>query len=299
LPNADRVWYELHFLVPREWEEIVSTWLVEYTARGVACFPQGALTEVVAYCAAASETDTLRTLICGRWEQFCAADGLRVPLQVHADSVSEQDWAESWKAHFHATRVGRRLVVKPSWEQWPPPDQPEVARPDDLLLEIDPQMAFGTGIHATTQLCLEALEQHLRTQERVADVGTGSGILAIAAVRLGAREVEAWEMDPVAVPVAAENLQRNAVSEVCILCEGDALEGLSGVFDLLLANVHTAFLLQIIPRLPGLLTPEGRAILSGTTETSAQTVTEALAAAGLELVEKRSRGEWLALIARR
>ena len=298
VPTEPRVWHEIHFLVPREWEELLSAWAVEYTGRGVACFPQGALTDVVAYCAAASEVDTLCTIIGARWEQFCAAEGLRLPLQMREQTVSEQDWANAWKAHFHPVRLGR-FVVKPTWETWPPAAQPDAAHPDALLIELDPQMAFGTGTHATTQMCLEGLEAHLRPGDRVVDLGSGSGILSIGAALLGSGPVEAWEVDPVACPVAVENFARNGVAETCTVHEGDALATLAGPFDLVVANVHTEFLLKVVPRLAEVLAPGGRAVLSGTTESGGGAVMEALRSAGLEILERHNRGEWIALIARK
>jgi ribosomal protein L11 methyltransferase len=299
MSSEGRVWHEIHFLVPRDGEELLSTWVVEYSGRGVACFPQGALTDVVAYCAAASEVNMLRTVINARWEEFCAVDGLYAPLQVREDTVSEEDWANSWKAHFHPVRIGRRFVVKPTWETWPPADQPAAARPDDLIIELDPQMAFGTGTHATTQMCLEGLEDHLCPGDRVADLGCGSGLLSIGAALLGSGPVEAWEVDPVATPVAVENCVRNGVAAICTVHEGDALATLEGPFDVVVANVHTEFLLHVVPRLAEVLAPGGRAVLSGTTESGGGAVIAALEAAGLELLAQNHRGEWLALIAKK
>ncbi|MFN8458949.1 MAG: 50S ribosomal protein L11 methyltransferase [Anaerolineae bacterium] len=112
------------------------------------------------------------------------------------------DWAESWKQHFHPARIGRRFVIKPSWRDYP-------AAADDLILEIDPGLAFGSGLHPTTQLCLQILEDMLPGGKTVFDVGTGSGILALAALRLGATQVRAVDIDDVAVRVARENFERN------------------------------------------------------------------------------------------
>ena len=119
-------------------------------------------------------------------------------------TVVEEEWANAWKEHFHVTRIGQRLVVKPSWREYTP-------QADDIVLELDPGMAFGTGLHPTTQMCLLALEKYVRGGERVLDLGTGSGILAIAAVKLGAAACLATDIDPVAVEAARANVAANGV----------------------------------------------------------------------------------------
>jgi ribosomal protein L11 methyltransferase len=292
----DRFWYQLRFRIPREWEELLSGWLIDLTGRGVACYPHGAQAEVFGYCPTPEAQQAVWEEIASRWGRFCAETGEISPLAFDPQIVREEDWANSWKAYFHPLRLGR-IVIKPTWESWPPPDNPGAAHADDLLIEIDPQMAFGTGSHATTQLCLGALERHLRPSDRVADIGCGSGVLSIAAARLGSGPVEAWEVDPVAVEVATENFALNGVSGVCSVREGDALEGLAGQFDLIVANVHTQFLLRLIPRLPGHLLPAGRAVLSGTTDTSAGAILAALKAVGLQPLEQNGRGEWIEITA--
>jgi ribosomal protein L11 methyltransferase len=297
--TTDRLWYELRLLAPREWEELLAGWLIELTGRGVTCLPAGTQAEVIAYCPSPEERASVLALAQARWGQFASELGLDSALTARETEVREEDWAENWKAYFHPLRVGERFVIKPTWEAWPPPGEPEAARAEDLVIEIDPEMAFGTGGHATTQLCLEALERHLSPGESVADIGTGSGILAIAAALLGSGPVEAWDVDPVAVEAAARNCERNRVAEVCAVREADASGELAGTWDLVLANVHTAFLLELIPRLPDMLRPGGRAILSGTTETSAEALCAALQAAGLEVVSRANGGEWISLVARK
>ena len=232
-----------------------------------------------------------------RWGKFARENGEDGALLVDTGTISEEDWATSWKAHYHPLRIGQRLVIKPSWEVWPPADQPEAACPDDLVIEMDPGMAFGTGTHETTQMCLEALERHLRSGDAVADIGAGSGILSIAAALLGSGPVRGWELDPVAVEVADRNFRRNGVANRCTVEAGEALEMLGGRYDVILTNVHTPFLLRLIPRLPEHLRPGGRAILSGTSETSRPAVLEALQAAGMQVSAEVRRGEWVAIVA--
>ncbi len=136
------------------------------------------------------------------------------PGRIGVNFVSEEDWAEAWKAFYHIQKIGRHLVIKPSWEEY----QPAV---EDLIIELDPGMAFGTGTHPSTVLCLEALEDSIHGGEYVIDVGTGSGILAVAAAKLGAGRVEAVDADPVAVEAAKTNVTANHVEKVVSVFEGE------------------------------------------------------------------------------
>jgi ribosomal protein L11 methyltransferase len=158
-------------------------------------------------------------------------------------------------------------------------------------------MAFGTGTHPTTQLCLEAVEEYVQPGYEVADLGCGTGILAIGAALMGAARVEAWEIDAMAAGVARANLRDNGVADRVHVREGDGLDLMVDRYEFVVANIHTQFLLRLIPRLPGLLKPGGRAALSGTTETSGPALAEALEQSGLVLVERKQSGEWLALLA--
>ena len=121
--------------------------------------------------------------------------------------LTENDWANAWKKHYHVLRVGQRIVIKPRWQEYEP-------RPDDIVIELDPGMAFGTGLHPTTRMCLQALEEHLEPGARVLDLGTGSGILAIAAAKLGAGSVLALDNDPLAVKAVRANVQSNGVQDL-------------------------------------------------------------------------------------
>lgn len=284
--------------MPSPWEELLSHWLIDLTERGVSATPAGGAEQVTAYCADPSQAERVVAEAQRRWADLASTYRLPSTLPVVVETISEQDWANSWKAYYHPLRIGERLVVKPTWEKWPPADQPEQARPGDLIIEMDPEMAFGTGTHETTRMCLELLQRHLRPGDTVADLGAGSGILSIAAVLLGSGPVRAWELDPVAAQVARRNCARNDVAEQCTVETGDALQALSGHYDLVIANVHTPFLLRLIPRLGDCLRPGGRVILSGASETSHAALLAALAEAGLALLEECHQGEWVALAAR-
>lgn len=200
--------------------------------------------------------------------------------------VEEADWANAWKAFFKPMRVGRCLVVTPPWET------PELG-PDDIPIVIDPGMAFGTGSHPTTQLCLAGLEDFVRPGFSVADVGTGSGILAIAAAKLGAVSVIANDNDTLAVRIAQENADFN---EADVLAQESLPEG---EFDVVVANILADVIIGLGPDLCERLAPGGVLIASGIIDTRAGDVQAALQALGLTHLETRRQGEWVAIFFRR
>ncbi len=226
------------------------------------------------------------------------AFGLRPIGDLSARVVVETDWANAWKAHFPVLRIGRRIVIRPTWRQ-------HRRRPDDVVLALDPGMAFGTGLHPTTRLCLAALESLADRglldggaadggPARVLDVGSGSGILSIAAARLGAREVLAVDVDPIAVQASAANARRNRLARVIRSCEGSAPSG-EGPFDVVLANLIASLLITLADGLVEDLRPGGTLVASGIFENREDAVAEAFRARGLEIAGRRSEGDWVAL----
>jgi ribosomal protein L11 methyltransferase len=210
------------------------------------------------------------------------------PLRVR--TIREADWANAWKDYFFVHRVGRRTVIVPSWRE-----AEYTPREDDVVLYLDPGMAFGTGLHPTTRLCLRAAEELVTPGMRVMDVGAGSGILSIAAARLGAGQVEAVEIDPVAARVCEENVERNRVS-VYVHVIGHALQGAPAVpFDLLLGNLTIATLLDLHPLLALQLRPGGVAVLSGVLAERAEELLDALRAAGWQHERTEQEQDWVAL----
>jgi len=215
------------------------------------------------------------------------------PLQVR--TLRETDWANAWKEYFFVHRVGRRTVIVPSWRE-----SDYEPRPDDVVLLLDPGMAFGTGLHPTTRLCLQALEDMLEPGMRVLDVGAGSGILSIAAARIGAARVEAVEIDPVAASVCRENVSRNEVGEIVSVRTG-TLDNRPPAehFDRVLANITIATLLQLEAALAMQLRPGGLAVLSGVLAERADELLDALRAAGWRYERTDQEQDWVALLVRR
>jgi ribosomal protein L11 methyltransferase len=221
--------------------------------------------------------------------------------------VDEDDWANAWKRHYAVQRVGRAWVIKPEWQAYDP-------APGDRILELDPGMAFGTGLHPTTQTVLTCLE-HLDDAGDVAgravlDLGTGSGILAVGAVRLGASPVHAWDVDPIAVTAAAHNARLNGVGE-CVEVElatlGDPIAATTPVpghtpqsaYDGILANIVARVIAERATALAAALRPGGWLVTSGIIADRESIAADALIAAGLNQVARHERGDWVTLVWRR
>ena len=215
---------------------------------------------------------------------------LKMRHRIFYRSLAEEDWAESWKAFFWPEKVSARIVVKPTWRDYDPTG-------DEIVLELDPGMAFGTGAHPTTGLCLQLLERHLRPGERLLDAGTGSGILMAAAALLGAAEVHGFDNDPVAVAVARQNLALNAVpDDGCRVWDGDRLGAVANRYDLVVANILADVVIALLPEVPGVLSPGGRFICSGILESQREEVAEAARPLGFRLIETVGREEWVAMV---
>ncbi|MEO0563394.1 MAG: 50S ribosomal protein L11 methyltransferase [Chloroflexota bacterium] len=182
-------------------------------------------------------------------------------------SVAEQDWADAWKRYYHPIRIGKRIVVHPLWEP------PTNTQPDDILIGLDPGQAFGTGTHATTQLCLTAIEATLPSGTSVLDLGTGSGILSIAAAHFGASHIAAIDIDPVAVEAARENIERNTADTPIDLHTGGLPEALTigKQYDYVIVNILARIIMQMCENgLGDLVKPGGQAIFSGVIESQVE-----------------------------
>lgn len=206
------------------------------------------------------------------------------PATIDLKHIKSEKWADAWKSAFPPRRVGRRILIAPTWRDIPH-DKTEI------LIQLDPGLAFGTGYHPTTRLTLELLERTVKPHQRVADIGTGSGILTIAAIKLGAKHVDAIEIDPTAIPVAATNFQANDVASQVCLSQGDGLKGIENRYHLIIGNILTKAILPIIPFCAQRLHPEGIVIFSGILETELTQVQSVLEAHQFRCLESVSESE--------
>ncbi len=213
-------------------------------------------------------------------------------LVADTRTVSEDSWAEVWKKYYKPFYAGEHLVVKPTWEPFDP-------KPGDRIIEIDPGMAFGSGTHETTGMCISLLEETIRGGEDIIDVGTGSGILAIAAALLGAGHVLAIDIDPDAVRVAGENVAHNQVENIVEVREGDLLKNTQETCQICVANIISDIIISFAAPLRNHIRPGGLFICSGVVRERTEEVREALLRADYEVLRTEYRGEWTAFLCRR
>ena len=204
-------------------------------------------------------------------------------------AVADEDWAETWKEFFHTEKIGARTVIKPTWEEYE-------AGAGEIVAELDPGAAFGTGQHATTALCIRALEELVRPGMTVFDIGTGSGVLAIVAAKLGAKRVEAVDFDPVAVRVARENVRQNGAEDVVRTGQSDLLKSVEGEADLIIANIIADIIVRLFGEVEAHLAPDGTMLLAGIIEDRLQDVVEAAALHGFAVEKIEQEKGWAAII---
>ena len=222
-------------------------------------------------------------------ERFRAAG---IGHELVQNEVSEEDWANNWKAYFKPLPVGKRLLIRPTWEE-------AGDAQGRIVLSIDPGMAFGTGGHDTTRLVLETLEKHIAPETDVLDVGCGSGILSIAALLLGAHSAVGVDIDPLAVKTARENGAVNHLEEPrYTILEGDLVERVAGQYDVVCANIVADAIIALSPAIPRFLKPGGVYITSGIIDTREGDVQAALTQAGFTVTERHEHGGWLCLVCR-
>lgn len=204
-------------------------------------------------------------------------------------AVADEDWAETWKEFFHTEKIGARTVIKPTWEEYE-------AKAGEIVVELDPGAAFGTGQHATTSLCIRALEDLVRPGMTVFDVGTGSGVLAIVAAKLGAKRVEAVDFDSVAVRVARENVRQNGAEDVVHTERSDLLKSVAGEADLIIANIIADIIVRLFGEVKGSLAAGGTMLLSGIIEDRLADVVEAAGRHGFSVEKIEQEKGWAAII---
>lgn len=203
----------------------------------------------------------------------------------------EEDYQNSWKKYFYTQKISNRFVVKPTWRDYEPLE-------DELVIEIDPGRAFGTGTHPTTSLCIKLMEENISDQDRVIDVGTGSGILMVAAEKLGAKEIIGTDIDPMAIEVAKENLELNKVSlEKAKAYAGDLISVVKeDKFDVVVANILADVLLILLKDISKVVRKDGLVIFSGIIEDKLEEMKKAIESQGLEILEVKEDKEWRAIL---
>ncbi len=301
-------WLEIACDVPEEYADVVAEFLTELSGNGVCVdnravdafsqseIPASVRVTVKAYLSAADDP----ALPMAEVEGFLARLSSHNPDAVFAPpvlaAVNTEDWSSSWKVHFKPLRIGAHLLIVPTWEEIE-------AVAGDLVIRIDPGMAFGTGGHETTRLCLEMVETVMAegggwSEPSLLDLGTGSGILAMAASLLGAGRILALDIDPDAVEVARENIELNSLTER-IECGTEPLESLAEGFDIILANILAEELVRLAPYLVERLKPGGALILSGILAEKESLVRRGFAPLALTYETTSSAGEWVAMLYRR
>lgn len=215
------------------------------------------------------------------------------PIDWTLTEVKEEKWATAWKEFYHPVQITDKLTIVPTWETYTPHS------PEEHIIELDPGMAFGTGTHQTTRLCLEAVEKYVVAGDDVIDVGTGSGVLSILAAKLGANSVLALDLDDVAVRAAQENIDVNKVGDIVEVTTGNLLEGVDRNVDVVVANILADVILMFPDDVYRVLKPGGLFIASGIIETKVEEVAAAIVAAGLTMIERDNKDDWFALIARK
>jgi ribosomal protein L11 methyltransferase len=323
-------WLELSVEIDPEAVESVSELLAEYGYNGGVVIDQPIIPgeDGPEYSYDANRPVTLRTYlpiddqaeaIRARLEQALWHLGRMRPVgPLRAHPIEEQDWANAWKRYYTIQQIGKRTVIVPSWLE-------HAAQPGEIIIRLDPGMAFGTGLHPTTRLCLALLEQYVGSARTILDLGSGSGILAIAAAQLGAAQVLALDTDPIAVEASAANAALNGVGHQIISAEGslgyganlghwlgavadrgpsDAAESAPEIerpamFDLIVANILARILSALAADMAAALAPGGLLVSSGIIAEREDEVALAYAAAGLERIDRRQEGDWVALVHRR
>jgi ribosomal protein L11 methyltransferase len=275
--------------------EALINFLIEQTNRGVQVEGEW----VTAFCRPGSEA---RNCLDGLSRYYLALQQLHADLpglEIVQDDLEEKEWSEAWKAYFKPLRIGKNIVVRPTWE-------PFLATGREVVIAIDPGRAFGTGKHASTALCIEILEQLFSdilsgitaSVSSVLDVGTGSGILGIVAARLGVQRVLGLDIDPVALEAAARNLERNRVGEV-MQVEATPVAQVQELFEVVVANLTATVLMQLSASLVDRVDEKGWLVLGGVLADQVQDVGECFQPHGFQLIQSRSEEEWAALLLRR
>ena len=271
-------WSKITVTTSQEASEAVANCLFEMNATGVEFKENAANIDLIVYYPLDDRLGARMQKLRDFLSELPTWNVQPAPATIDLKHVKSEKWAEAWKAAFPPQRIGKRIRITPTWHDTPHNET-------DILIQLDPGMAFGTGYHPTTRLSLELLEPTVEPHHEVADIGTGSGILTIAAIKLGAKQVDAIELDPTAIPVAAANFQTNDVTPYVRLSQGDGLKEVARKYHLIIANILTKAILPIIPDCAKRLHPAGTVIFSGILETELEQVQSVLEANQFECLQ--------------
>ncbi|MFJ7991270.1 50S ribosomal protein L11 methyltransferase [Peribacillus frigoritolerans] len=212
---------------------------------------------------------------------------------VSISEVNEEEWATAWKKYYNPVKISERFTIVPTWEDYTPVSS------DELIIELDPGMAFGTGTHPTTVMCIQALERTVTPGDLVVDVGTGSGVLSIAAALLDAKRIQSLDLDEVAVQSAKQNVEINNVQDKVFVSQGNLLDGVNEQADIVVANILAEVIMRFTDDVAKVVKPGGYFIASGIIQTKKQDVKEAIIASGFTVEETILMEDWVAIIAKR
>ncbi len=300
---SSSLWVELSIDTPAEFVEPLTQVFTEHGEGGVAIELPAGHNPDEGETAPPPDRVTVTTYIPhdNRLERRYARIDTAVRLVAHVGDLSElrvrvveeAEWQDSWKEHFHVLRVGLRTVIVPTWRTYEPQE-------DDVVISIDPGMAFGTGHHPTTRMCLELVEQHVRPNDRVLDLGCGSGILSIAAAKLGASDVFGLEIDPIAASVAVQNVKDNGVRDVVRTEEATLPHPrvAENGYDLLVANVSAKVITELADDIVRAVRSGGTLLFSGILDKQQTEVIERMVALGVQFDEGLTDADWVALVGR-
>lgn len=213
--------------------------------------------------------------------------------KVSISEVNEEEWATAWKKYYHPVKISERFTIVPTWEEYTPVSS------DELIIELDPGMAFGTGTHPTTVMCIQALERTVKPGDYVVDVGTGSGVLSIAAAMLDAEKVTALDLDEVAVQSAKINVKLNKVHEKIDVFQNNLLDGVESKADIVVANILAEVIMRFTDDVASAVKQGGYFIASGIIQQKKQDVRDKISEAGFEIMEVMQMEDWIAIIAKR
>ncbi len=289
-------WAQITITTSDEASEAVGYFLFEMDAHGIELKDAGdSTTALIAYFPLDDRIDTRVKKINAFLTDLPKWGIQSNQRKIDIKRMAYEEWAEEWKLNYHPLKVGKSILIAPTWHKIPSDNT-------DILIRLDPGMAFGTGYHPTTRLSLRMLEETIKPNQFAVDIGTGSGILAIAAVKLGAKHVDAIELDETAIPIAEENFIINDTKEQISLLHGDGLSTVDNKYDLIIGNILTKAILPIIPQCPSRLNSNGQVIFSGILVSEQDLIEEALVENGMKSIHVMQESEddvkWIAIKAK-